>query len=165
MAIMRADVMFTATRRSFLLGLVIAGGATFDFVRAATPTMVVNKDPNCGCCSGWVEHVRVAGFDARVNEVIDLAPLKSQLSIPSALASCHTAHIEGYVIEGHVPASAIKRLLSERPSALGLAVAGMSAGSPGMEVPGAPDEVFHVVLFGPFGQRVYAKFKGAQELL
>lgn len=157
--------MFTATRRSFFLGLVIAGGATFDLVRAETPTMVVNKDPNCGCCSGWVEHVRVAGFDTRVNEVSDLAPLKSQLSIPAALASCHTAQIEGYVIEGHVPASAIKRLLSERPSAIGLAVAGMPVGSPGMEVPGAPDEVFHVVLFGPSGQQVYAKFKGAEELL
>ena len=157
--------MFTATRRSFLLGLVAAGGSAFDLVFAATPTMVVNKDPNCGCCSGWVEHVRAAGFETRVNEVSDLAPLKSQLSIPSALASCHTAQIEGYVIEGHVPASAIKRLMSERPPAIGLAVAGMPVGSPGMEVPGVPDEVFHVVLFGPSGQRVYAKFKGAQELL
>ena len=157
--------MFTATRRSFLAGLLIAGGSTFDFVHAATPTMVVNKDPNCGCCSGWVEHVKAAGFATRVNEVSDLAPLKSQLSIPAALASCHTAQIEGYVIEGHVPASAIKRLLSERPSAIGLAVAGMPVGSPGMQVPGAPDEVFHVVLFGPSGQRVYARFKGAQELL
>ncbi len=101
----------------------------------------------------------------RVNEVSDLAPLKSQLSIPAALASCHTAQIEGYVIEGHVPASAIKRLLSERPSAIGLALAGMPVGSPGMEVPGPLDEVFHVVLFGPSVQRVYAKFKGAQELL
>ena len=123
--------MFTATRRSFLLGLVTAGGSAFDFVFAATPTMVVNKDPNCGCCSGWVEHVRAAGFETRVNEVSDLAPLKSQLSIPAALASCHTAQIEGYVIEGHVPASAIKRLLSERPLAIGLAVAGMPVGSPG----------------------------------
>jgi hypothetical protein len=157
--------MFTATRRSLLLGLVITGGSTFAALRAATPTMVVNKDPNCGCCSGWVEHVKAAGFATRVNEVSDLTPIKSQLSIPAALASCHTAQIEGYVIEGHVPASAIKRLLSERPSAIGLAVAGMPVGSPGMEVPGAPDEVFHVVLFGPSGQRVYAKFMGAQELL
>ena len=74
----------------------------------------------------------------RVNEVSDLAPLKSQLSIPTTLAFCHTAQIEGYVIEGHVPASAIKRLLSERPPAIGLAVEGMPVGSPGMEVPGAP---------------------------
>src|SRR5688572_25005068 len=94
--------MFTATRRSFLAGLLITGQSTFDFVHAATPTMVVNKDPNCGCCSGWVEHVKAAGFATRINEVSDLAPLKSQLSIPAALASCHTAQIEGYVIEGHV---------------------------------------------------------------
>ena len=157
--------MFTATRRSFLAGLLIAGGSTFDLGHASAPPMVVNKDPNCGCCSGWVEHVQAAGFATRVNEVSDLAPLKSQLSIPAALASCHTAQIEGYVIEGHVPASAIRRLLSERPPAIGLAVAAMPVGSPGMEVPGAPDEVFQVVLFGPSGQRVYTRFKGAQELL
>lgn len=157
--------MLTVTRRTFLAGLLLAGGSTFDFVRAAAPTMVVNKDPNCGCCSGWVEHVNAAGFATRVNQVSDLTPLKSQLSVPVALASCHTAQIEGYVIEGHVPASAIKRLLSERPSAIGLAVPGMPVGSPGMELPGAPDEVFQVVLFGPSGQRLFAKFKGAQELL
>src|SRR6186997_2559381 len=101
----------------------LSGSPTSIVARDATPTMVVNKDPNCGCCSGWVEHVKAAGFATRVNEVSDLAPLKSQLSIPAALVSCHTAQIEGYVIEGHVPASAIKRLLSEGPSSVGFAVA------------------------------------------
>ena len=91
----------------------LSGSPTSIVARDATPTMVANKDPNCGCCSGWVEHVRAAGFYTRVNEVSDLAPLNSQLSIPAALPSCHK---EGYVIEGHVPDSAIKHLLSERPA-------------------------------------------------
>ncbi|MGE3148555.1 MAG: DUF411 domain-containing protein [Pseudorhodoplanes sp.] len=79
----------------------------------------------------------------------DLAPLKARLNIPSRLASCHTAEIGGYVIEGHVPAVTIRRLLSERPAAIGLAVPGMPVGSPGMEVSGAADEPYEVLLFGP----------------
>jgi hypothetical protein len=126
--------------------------------------MVINKDPNCGCCSGWVEHLKAAGFETRVGEMSDLSALKFRLSIPPALRSCHTAEIDGYVIEGHVPASAIKRLLSQCPAATGLAVPGMPVGSPGMEVPGASDEAYNVVLFGPSSQRVYARFKGTQEL-
>jgi hypothetical protein len=126
--------------------------------------MTVNKDPNCSCCSGWVEHVRSAGFEPLVNEVNDLAPLKSRLSVPPSLASCHTAQIDGYVIEGHVPASAIRRLLSERPEATGLAVPGMPVGSPGMEVPGSPEETYDVLLFGPAGHKVYARYQGTKEL-
>jgi hypothetical protein len=126
--------------------------------------MTINKDPNCGCCSGWVEHVRAAGFETRIIELNDLSALKSRLSIPPSLSSCHTAEIAGYVIEGHVPASAIRRLLAERPVAIGLAVPGMPVGSPGMEVPGTADETYNVVLFGRSGQRTYARFKGAQEV-
>jgi hypothetical protein len=154
--------MLITTRRSILLGLAVAGMPGFG-ARAAAP-MVINKDPNCGCCSAWAEHVKAAGFEIRLNEVGDLAPLKARLSIPAVLASCHTAEIEGYVIEGHVPASAIRRLLAERPAAIGLAVPGMPVGSPGMEVPGSPDETYDVILFGPSGRSVYAKFKGAREL-
>ena len=94
----------------------------------------------------------------------DLAPLKARLRIPKGLASCHTAEIDGYVIEGHVPAPAIKRLLSERPRAIGLAVPGMPVGSPGMEVSGVPDEPYEVVLFGPSGDRTYGRFLGSREL-
>jgi hypothetical protein len=155
--------MQTITRRALVgsaAALVTAPVVSF----AAPAQMVVNKDPNCGCCTGWVEHVRAAGFDVRVIEMADLAPLKSKLGIPRSLSSCHTAQIDGYVIEGHVPAAVIKRLLSERPTAIGLAVPGMPVGSPGMEVPGTPDDHYNVVLFGPSGQQVYARFKGAQEL-
>jgi hypothetical protein len=150
------------TRRALLVG--VAAMAAPLGVRAAPAAMVVNKDPNCGCCSGWVDHVKAAGFEVRVVEAPDLTPLKSRLGIPPSLSSCHTAQIEGYVIEGHVPTPVIKRLLTERPVDVGLAVPGMPVGSPGMEVPGAAGDTYSVVLFGRFGQRVYARYKGPQEL-
>jgi hypothetical protein len=151
-------------RRSLLGGAAAAVLVGTVPARAAPSTMIISKDPNCGCCSGWVEHVRAAGFDTRLHELSDLAPVKARLAIPPALASCHTAEIDGYVIEGHVPAAAIKRLLAERPAAIGLAVPGMPVGSPGMEVPGASDEPYDVMLFGPSIQKVYARFKGAHEI-
>src|SRR5262245_23898688 len=147
--------MRSLTRRSLTLAL---GGMVFALAgrsAAAAPRIIVNKDPNCGCCSAWVEHLRAAGFDTHVNELSDLAPLKKRLAIPPALSSCHTAEVDGYVIEGHVPASAIRRLLAERPSAVGLAVPGMPVGSPGMEVPGTADETYEVVLFSRTGRRTY----------
>jgi hypothetical protein len=156
--------MFIPNRRSFLLGLSVAGLSGHGLLRAAAPTMLINKDPNCGCCSGWVEHIRAAGFETRVNEVSDLGPIKARLSVPPDLASCHTAEIGGYVVEGHVPASAILRLLDERPTAAGLAVPGMPVGSPGMEVPSSAKEKYNVVLFGPSGRRVFSTSKGAHEL-
>jgi len=150
------------TRRALLIG--VAAIAAPLRVGAALAGMVVNKDPNCGCCSGWVDHVKAAGFEVRVVEMADLTPLKSRLGILPSLSSCHTAQIDGYVIEGHVPAHVIKRLLTERPAAIGLAVPGMPIGAPGMEVPGTADEVYNVIMFGPSGQQVYARFKGAQQL-
>jgi hypothetical protein len=155
--------MLIPTRRAFVLGVCLAG-LSARIGLAGPRTLVINKDPNCGCCSGWTEHVAAAGFETRVNEVADLAPLKARLSVPPALASCHTAEIDGYVIEGHVPASAIRRLLSERPPAIGLSVPGMPVGSPGMEMPGGVDETYDVILFGPSGRKVYARFRGTQEL-
>ena len=152
------------TRRSVSLALAALAVGVARRNAEAAPRMIVNKDPNCGCCSGWVEHVRNAGFDPLVKEAGDLAPLKSRLSIPPSLVSCHTAQVDGFVIEGHVPAPAIRRLLSERPQAAGLAVAGMPVGSPGMEVPDGAEETYDVVLFGPTGQRVYARYKGTKEL-
>lgn len=100
------------------------------------PKMTVTRDPNCGCCHGWVTHVRAAGFSVEMVEIADVMPLKTRLGVPDGLMSCHTAEIGGYVVEGHVPADAIKRLLIERPKVTGLAVAGMPVGSPGMQVPG-----------------------------
>lgn len=127
------------------------------------PGMLVSKDPSCGCCGAWVEHVRAAGFSVEVVETPEINRIKTRLGVPQALASCHTAEIGGYVIEGHVPADTIKRLLAEKPSAKGLAVPGMPIGSPGMEVSGAEPDTYEVVLFGPAGQRPYARFKGTRE--
>ena len=156
--------MVLLTRRSVTLALAGMALAAVARTSQATSRILVHKDPNCGCCSGWVEHLRSAGFDTHLNELSDLAPIKSCLAVPTALSSCHTAEVDGYVIEGHVPASAVRRLLAERPSATGLAVPGMPVGSPGMEVPGSPDETYDVILFGPTGQKIYARYKGMREL-
>ena len=130
---------------------------------AAGPAVTVTKDPNCGCCVGWVEHLRQAGFTVEVRDTADLNRVKARLGVPSDLSACHTAEVSGYVIEGHVPAAALRRLLKEKPKAKGLAVAGMPVGSPGMEVPDAAPEEYDVILFGP-QRRVYARFKGAVEM-
>ncbi|NBJ13393.1 DUF411 domain-containing protein [Microvirga arsenatis] len=155
----------TISRRMLLAGLAASPlmGGRFALAAPSLPKMVVTKDPNCGCCTAWIEHVRAAGFDVSVVESPDVNRLKVRLGVPPALASCHTAEIGGYVIEGHVPAATIKRLLSEKPEAKGLAVPGMPVGSPGMEVPGAEPDTYEVVLFGPAGQRAYARFKGSRE--
>lgn len=156
------------TRRTLMAG---AAHAAFALAltrpsRAADklPKMVVTRDPNCGCCSGWTVHVQAAGFPVEVIETSDLAPLKARLGVPEALIACHTAQVDGYTIEGHVPADAIKRLLIERPPAAGLAVTGMAVGSPGMEAPGTTPEVYDVVLFGPGHQRVFARYRESQEV-
>lgn len=130
---------------------------------AADPTITVTKDPNCGCCGGWVEHLRQAGFAVEVRDVPDVNRVKARLGVPSDLAACHTAEVSGYVIEGHVPAAALRRFLNEKPKAKGLAVAGMPVGSPGMEVPDTAPEEYSVILFGA-QRRTYARFKGSLEL-
>lgn len=91
------------------------------------------KDPNCGCCTAWVEHLEAAGFDVRPHDHRDMRAIKAEHGVPAKLASCHTAVIDGYVIEGHVPAADIQRLLDSEAEVAGLAVPGMPHGSPGME--------------------------------
>ena len=125
-----------------------------------TPVIRVHKDPSCGCCSGWVRHLESAGFSVAVQEERNLQGIRKHLSVPTDLAACHTAEAGGYVIEGHVPAAAIQRLLKERPVATGVAVPGMPVGSPGME--GGTPERYAVVLFGPGGRRAYMEFEGVR---
>ena len=131
---------------------------------AGRPKITVHKDPNCGCCSLWAEHLRAAGFTVETVDNAAINRLKSKLGVPRELASCHTAEAGGYVIEGHVPASAIDKLLAMRPDAKGLAVPDMPAGSPGMEVEGTQAVEYTVFLFGAFGQRPFARFAGTREL-
>lgn len=136
-------------------GLVIAGGYALAEPR---PAITVWKDPNCGCCGAWVEHLRRNGFVATVIETADVQAVKTRHQVPTELASCHTAGIGGYTIEGHVPAQAILRLLAEKPVGRGLAVPGMPIGSPGME--GGRPEVYDVMLFGDGAPRRFARFVG-----
>jgi hypothetical protein len=107
----------------------------------------VYKDPTCGCCSQWVEHLEAAGFTTRVTDSDAMAALKDTHGVPSAARSCHTALVGGYVVEGHVPAADIQKILRERPAIAGLAVPGMPIGSPGMEVPGMAAQPFDTLSF------------------
>ena len=101
-------------------------------IALAGPLITVYKTPNCGCCVKWVEYLRKEGFEVKAVNRDDLAPIKQRAGVPSAMSACHTALVDGYVVEGHVPAQAIRKLLQERPNTLGLAVPGMPANSPGM---------------------------------
>jgi hypothetical protein len=95
--------------------------------------MTVFRSPTCGCCGQWIEHMKAAGFSVQDNSTDDLQSVKQQYGIPTNLTSCHTAMVEGYVVEGHVPAGDVQRLLAEKPDVVGIAVRGMPMGSPGME--------------------------------
>jgi len=137
--------------KRFVFALTLIGmlGAYTHAMAGELPAMTVWKSPWCGCCGSWVKHMKTAGFNVKVVEVEDLAAVKSEAAIPERLQSCHTARVGGFVIEGHVPADDIKRLLSKRPKALGLVVPGMPAGSPGMET-GVRDP-YDVLLLNPDG--------------
>lgn len=123
-------------RRSFLLTVAAVGLAGRTSAQSLSPRVEVYKSPTCGCCSAWVEHMAREAFavDARDIDQDALYALKAQSGITPDLASCHTALVDGYVIEGHVPAADVERLLAERPEAIGLSVPGMPIGSPGMEM-------------------------------
>lgn len=120
----------------------------------------VHKDPTCGCCQAWVDHVRAAGYEARVVEVSAINAIKAKLGVPPNLRTCHTAEIEGYVLGSHVPAAAIEKLLAERPKVRGLAVPGMPIGSPGIEVEGRDPESYDVMAFGEGEPKTVMRFRG-----
>ena len=127
----------TLSRRGVMLalgGAAIAGGfLLINSSPAMAKEVVVYKNPSCGCCSKWADYMRAAGFSVEVYAVNNMGDIKEKYGTPWKMESCHTALIDGYVIEGHVPLREINRLLTERPKAMGLAVPGMPAGSPGME--------------------------------
>ncbi len=117
--------------------------------------MIVVIRPNCGCCSGWVRHLKDANFAVKVEETTSLHGVRSRLGVPSDLAACHTAEVGGYVLEGHVPAAAVRQLLEKRPMPSGWR---SPVGSPGMEG-GVPDK-YEVVLFGASGRQMVMRFIG-----
>ena len=115
-----------------LFAVLVAGAPA---AMAEPDVLSVYKTPWCGCCAGWVDHMRAAGFQVEVTEMEDLQGIKALAGVPAEAMSCHTAMIDGYTVEGHVPADIIARLLEERPAVSGIAVPGMPMGSPGMEGP------------------------------
>jgi hypothetical protein len=165
------DQITKPTRRDFLLhgtilgagfvllgrrAFALAGGYRSPVSGQAPIPMVVYSDPNCGCCGKWVTLMDGAGFKTSVQHTTDMASIKKRYGIPANLASCHTAVVGGYKVEGHVPADLIRKMLTEKPAIVGLAVPGMVTGSPGMEGPNP--ERYDVVSFDQAGKTaVYAR--------
>ncbi len=142
--------------RTFIKAITFAALALPGLASAAG-VITMHKDPNCGCCSAWADRMRDAGFEVVTKASHDMQSVKHAHGVPGQLASCHTATVDGYVIEGHVPAADVQRLLSQRPAVTGIAVPGMPLGSPGMEV-GGQQEAFQVVAFDADGRMaVFAK--------
>jgi hypothetical protein len=140
-------------RKQFLASLLVLPAIRLE---AATQVQVY-KTPTCGCCGNWVQHLRTNGFQVSVKDVPDTAEYRRKYGVPDSLASCHTAVVEGYALEGHVPASEVQRILRERPKAKGLAVPGMPMGSPGMEA--ARTQPYNVMLIDPQGRAsVFASY-------
>lgn len=142
----------------FMLASLTSAHAPSPTANVATATKVtVFKDPNCGCCQQWVEHLRKHSFEVAVRDTSDVSGAKRTGRVPEQLYSCHTAFVGGYVVEGHVPAADIQRMLKEKPRIAGIAVGGMPAGSPGMEV-GTRKDPYDVVAFDRDGTtRVFAR--------
>lgn len=113
------------------------------------------KSPTCGCCEGWAEHMRQSGYKVKSVDVDDIDQIKRAYGIPAPMQSCHTAKVDGYLIEGHVPAEAVDKLLKEKPRTRGIASPGMPMGSPGM---GGPKEENVIHTFGPEGSKVFGRY-------
>jgi hypothetical protein len=137
------------------LGLLLLGGWMLFQVPSQAADVVVYKSPSCGCCNAWIRHLEQHGFEVEAHDRTDMNPIKTELGVPTAYRSCHTAKVGDYVIEGHVPADLITRLIEERPAVKGLAVPGMPMGSPGME--GPRKDAYQVLTFDAQGRSsVYA---------
>ena len=142
------------------LTLALSGSLAFAAAqqKPAAPVVEVFKTPTCGCCSQWVEHMRANGFNVRTNDLADLTEIKKTRGVPDQVQSCHTAVVNGYVVEGHVPAADVHRMLKEKPAIAGIAVGGMPVGSPGMESPDGQREPYETLLIlEGGGTRVFAR--------
>jgi len=146
---------FVGAAAGFLL---ISGRSRWAFAAPATP-ITVYKSRTCGCCTKWVDHLRAEGFDPRVHDEEAMDRIKDELGVPQAVRSCHTALAGKYLIEGHVPAQEIRKLLQQRPKVAGLAVPGMPGGTPGMAEPGVQPADFEVLSFQLDGKTdVFARY-------
>ena len=140
-----------------LAGLLLSAAVPSHESRVPVVSIVVYKDPNCGCCKSWIEHLRKHGFEVVSHDTPNMQEPKVTGGVPDKLQSCHTAFVNGYVVEGHVPAADIQRMLTEKPKIAGIAVPGMPTGSPGMEVGNRVDK-YDVIAFTRDGKTsVFAK--------
>jgi hypothetical protein len=133
-----------------LAGLLTACGNP---AQLSTQQITVYKSATCECCTNWISYLEENSFTVKAIETLDMATIKSENGVPLNLHSCHTALVDGYVVEGHVPVDEIKRLLEERPNVMGIAVAGMPPGSPGMDIAGFENDPFDVVAFDEMGNQ------------
>ena len=146
-------------RRIFVQAILAGSLGVHLLAGAAAPVIEVYKSESCGCCEAWVEHLRANGFTVNAHNVANPSDYRAKFGMPNELGSCHTATAQGYAIEGHVPAADIKRLLTERPKAKGLAVPSMPMGSPGME--GHRSDPYDVLLVSESGKySVYRHYNG-----
>jgi hypothetical protein len=145
------------------LALVVAavlslGAASMPARSDEVSVVTVYKSPSCGCCQKWVDYLQANGFQVKTIDLDDLTEIKTASGVPRSIQTCHTAVVEGYVVEGHVPVDALRKLLHDRPKVAGIGVAGMPAGSPGMEVPGTPAQAYDVISWDKTGKTsVYAR--------
>lgn len=150
-----------AARRRHVLTLALAAAAiawsSGVWLAAQTrggtrPQLTVYKSATCGCCKLWIEHMTSNGFEVKAFDVEDIDAVKRERGVPSAAASCHTGIVNGYIVEGHVPADAVLKMLKDKPDIKGIAVPGMPVGSPGMEVAGAPKQAYAIVSIDKAGK-------------
>ncbi|MBN8760222.1 MAG: metal-binding protein [Thiobacillus sp. 63-78] len=144
--------------KNFVASLLVLGLVQATWAAPTTPVIDVYKSPTCGCCNKWIDHLKANGFTVRAHDTENVQAHKVRLGVPPGYGSCHTAEVNGYVIEGHVPAKEMKRLLKEKPRARGLVVPAMPVGSPGMEAGGRMDP-YDVFLVNRDGStRTYAQY-------
>jgi hypothetical protein len=134
----------------FVAGVVAAACSD---ASAAAPELTVYATPTCGCCGGWIEHMRENGFTVEVVYQDDLSGVRAEHKLPAEMMSCHLGVIDGFAVEGHVPASTVRRLLAERPAVLGIAAPGMPIGSPGMEHPEGLTQPYQIVSWDASGPK------------
>ncbi|MFZ4289510.1 DUF411 domain-containing protein [Variovorax sp. HJSM1_2] len=145
-------------RRQLLSAACIAGTSLSPRAKPSLPQIHVYKNAGCACCAAWVDHLKAAGFATKVTEVVNTTDTRKQYGLPEKFGSCHTALVNGYLVEGHVPAAEVKRLLALKPTAIGIAVPGMPIGSPGMEVDDRQESYEVLLIDKRGGATVFARY-------
>lgn len=152
--------MRTLGRRNLLFLLTLGSLGVVPASAQSKSRLTVYKDAGCGCCALWIKHMESNGFSATASNMDDMNAVKTKHGVPASLRSCHTTIVDGYVVEGHVPASYVQRMLKERPQIAGIGVPGMPIGSPGMEVAGMKPQSFDIFSFDKTGRtQIYASHR------